>query len=421
MRRIDRAEIIAAGSELLTPYRLDTNSLYLTGRLNELGVVLGGKCVVGDDRTALAEVLRQALSRADLVIVTGGLGPTADDVTRDAVSDVLGRRLEEDAEILAGIRQRFERRGLKMPDVNKRQALVPSGATVLANVFGTAPGLLLDADGRMVVLLPGPPRELKPMFETHVEPRVAERTGGRRVLRRVLKITGRSESQVEEQAFPVYSTFGTAETPVETTILAAPGQIELHVSATGSDAHHLEGTLEDAVRRLHDAIGQPVFSIDGRTLEAVVGGELKSRGLHVAVAESCTGGGLMSRLTEVPGSSAWVLGGIVAYADDVKIDQLGVAPELIRSHGAVSEPVAKAMAEGVRHRWGADIGVAITGIAGPDGGSAEKPVGTVVIAMAATESVVRTFLFPGDREAIRRFSTTAALEMVRQGLSARTP
>jgi nicotinamide-nucleotide amidase len=416
MRRIDRAEIIAAGSELLTPHRLDTNSLYLTGRLNALGVVLGGKCVVGDDRQAMASVFRQALARADLVIVTGGLGPTADDVTRDAVSEVLGRALAEDAEILTAIRLRFERRGLRMPDVNRRQALVPSGATVLKNAFGTAPGLVLETDGRLVVLLPGPPRELRPMFEGDVEPRIAERTGGRRVFRRVLKITGRSESQVEELAFPIYSTFGTPETPVETTILAAPGQIELHLSATGSDVRVLEGLLDEAVRRLHDAIGPAVFSTDGRTLEAVVGAELKSRGLRIAAAESCTGGGLLSRLTEVPGSSAWVLGGVVAYANEVKVDQLGVAADLIRTHGAVSEPVAQAMADGVRNRLSADLGVAITGIAGPDGGSPEKPVGTVVIATAGPQSTVRTFLFPGDREVIRRFSTTAALEMVRQGI-----
>ena len=417
MRRLDRAEIIAAGSELLTPHRLDTNSLYLTGRLNELGVVLAGKCVVGDDRRAMAEVFGQAIARADLVIVTGGLGPTADDVTRDAISEVLGRTLEENQEILTAIRQRFERRGLKMPEVNRRQALVPSGAVVLANAFGTAPGLLLDVDERMVVLLPGPPRELRPMFETLVEPRIATRTGGRRVLRRVIKITGRSESQVEELAFPVYSTFGTADAPVDTTILAAPGQIELHVSAAGSDASALARTLEDAVARLEVAVGSAVFSTDGRSLEAVVGAGLKARGWRIAAAESCTGGGLLSRLTDVPGSSAWVQGGVIAYANDVKIEQLGVPATLIAAHGAVSEPVAEAMAESVRARLRADVGVAITGIAGPDGGSAEKPVGTVVIATSGTRAAVRTFLFPGDREAIRRFATTAALEMVRQTLS----
>jgi nicotinamide-nucleotide amidase len=203
---------------------------------------------------------------------------------------------------------------------------------------------------------------------------------------------------------------------VETTILAAPGQIELHVSATGSDVAGLARTLDEAVARLERAVGSAVFSTDGRSLEAVVGAALKARGFRIAAAESCTGGGLLSRLTDVPGSSVWVRGGVIAYANDVKVDQLGVPAALIAAHGAVSEPVARAMADGVRQRLQADVGVAITGIAGPDGGSAEKPVGTVVIATSGKNDAVRTFLFPGDREAIRRFATTAALEMVRQGL-----
>jgi nicotinamide-nucleotide amidase len=416
MRRLERAEIVAAGSELLTPHRLDTNSLYLTGRLNELGVVLRGKCVIGDDRAAMADVLRHCIGRADLVVVTGGLGPTADDVTREAVCDVLGRTLEEDAAILSAIRARFERRGLRMPEVNRRQALVPSGATVLPNAFGTAPGLLLDADDRLVVLLPGPPRELRPMFEAHVEPLIRERSGGRQVLRRVLKITGRSESQVEELAFPVYSTFGSDDLPMETTILAGPGQIELHVSASGSERDRMNTALDAAVARLEAAVGSAVFSTDGRSLEAVVGAMLQARGLTIAAAESCTGGGLLSRLTDVPGSSAWVLGGVIAYSNEVKVEQLGVDSSLIAAHGAVSEPVAQAMAQGVRERLRASVGVGITGIAGPDGGSSEKPVGTVMIATNGPRASVRTFLFPADREAIRRFATTAALEMVRQDL-----
>jgi nicotinamide-nucleotide amidase len=338
-------------------------------------------------------------------------------VTREAVSEVLGRTLREDDRILAAIRERFARRGARMPEVNRRQALVPDGAIVLTNAFGTAPGLLLEVEERMVVLLPGPPRELRPMFEAQVEPRIAARTGGRRVARRVVKITGRSESQVEEVAFPIYSTFSTTDLPVETSILATPGQIELHVSAAGADPNALNTILDDAVARLAQGLGAAVFSTDGRTLEAVVGGELGRRGLRIAAAESCTGGGLVSRMTEIPGSSSWVLGGVIAYANDVKVQQLGVPAEAIEAHGAVSEPVAQAMAAGVRHRLRADIGVAITGIAGPGGGSADKPVGTVVIAVDGPSTAVRTFLFPGDREAIRRFSTTAALEMVRQMLA----
>jgi nicotinamide-nucleotide amidase len=411
MRPIRKAEIIAAGSELLTPHRLDTNSLYLTGRLNELGVAVRVKVVVGDEREDLAAVVRQALARADIVIVTGGLGPTADDLTREVVAEVLHRPLAEDGVILAAIRARFERRGLRMPEINARQALVPRGAIALPNPVGTAPGLFIDGDDAMVVLLPGPPRELQPMFETDVAPRIAASTEGRRLYRRVVKVTGRSESQVEELAFPVYSAFGAT---IETTILATPGQIELHLSSSGSDAERIGRDLDQAVTALEHALGTAVFSIDGRPLEAVVGDLLHERGWRIAAAESCTGGGFLSRLTEVPGSSAWVVGGVVAYANEVKVQQLGVPRELIDHHGAVSEPVAEAMAEGVRRVLSADVGLGITGVAGPTGGSPGKPVGTVVIAVASHEPAARTFLFPGDREAIRRHATSAALEMIRQ-------
>jgi nicotinamide-nucleotide amidase len=416
MGPFERAEIIAAGSELLTPHRIDTNSLFLTARLNELGVVVGGKCVVGDRKADLALVFRQALERADVVIISGGLGPTADDVTRDAVAEVLERPLEEHADILDTIRERFARRGARMPEINRRQAMVPAGAVPLANAVGTAPGLMIETANRLIVLLPGPPRELRPMFEAFVAPRIARDAGGRMLRRRVVKVTGRSESQVEELSQPVYSTFGASGVEMDTTILAAPGQIELHVSAIGADPAQIDRALDDAVGRLEAAIGSPVFSTDGRALEAVVGDLLRTKGWRVAAAESCTGGGLLSRLTEVPGSSGWVIGGIVAYANDVKIDQLGVPADLIAGHGAVSEPVAQAMAEGVRRKLGADIGVGITGIAGPDGGSPEKPVGTVAIAVCGGTTRARTFLFPGDRDAIRRHATSAALEMMRQDL-----
>jgi nicotinamide-nucleotide amidase len=416
MGPIRRAEIIAAGSELLTPYRVDTNSLFLTARLNELGVVVGGKSVVGDQKSDLATVFRQACQRADVVIVTGGLGPTADDVTREAVAEVLNLPLEEHTDILETIRARFSRRGARMPGINRRQAMVPAGAMPLANDVGTAPGLMIETQDRLVVLLPGPPRELKPMFEAFVAPRIAQTAGGRLLRRRVVKATGRSESQVEELSQPVYSTFGEPGISMDTTILATPGQIELHVSALGVDPVQLERALDEAVRRLEAAIGSSVFSSDGRTLEAVVGDLLHERGWRVAAAESCTGGGFVSRMTDVPGSSAWVIGGIVAYANEVKTEQLGVSASLITEHGAVSEPVAQAMAEGARVRLKANVGVGITGIAGPDGGSAEKPVGTVAIAVAGREVRVRTFLFPGDREAIRRHATSAALDMIRQDL-----
>jgi len=415
MGPIRSAEILAVGSELLTPYRIDTNSLFLTGRLNELGIIVRGKAVVGDDRNDLARALGDALRRADLVITTGGLGPTDDDLTREVVAGVLRRALSEHADVLATIEERFIRRGVTMPAINRRQAKVPDGATVLANPHGTAPGLLLEEADRLVVLLPGPPREMQPMFEDHVAPRLAALAEGRQVRRRVIKITGRSESQVEEVAHPIYSRLSTAALSIATTILASPGQIELHLSAAGGDVAAIDRALDEGVEHLVAALGSVVFSSDGRSLEAVVGAALRDQGLRVAVAESCTGGLLLGRLTEVPGSSSWVTGGVVAYSNDVKVSQLGVSASDLDAHGAVSDRVAQAMAEGVR-RLGADIGVAVTGIAGPDGGSIEKPVGTVVIAVAGARPAVRTFHFPGDRDAVRRHSTSAALDMIRRSL-----
>lgn len=417
MRTISKAEVIAVGSELLTAHRIDTNSLFLTGRLNELGIDVRTKSVVGDDRAVMAEVFRSALARADVVITTGGLGPTADDITRDVVAEVLGLELEANTAILDAIRARFDRRGIRMPDINRRQAMVPRGATVMPNPNGTAPGLFIEVGDRVVVLLPGPPRELQPMFNSHASDRLAERTGGRRLIRRVIKIHGRSESQVEEISFPIYSGLGSDQVVVETTILATPGQIELHLAGTGADVAAIDVVLDAGVRQLVTALGDVVFSEDGRTLEVVVGDALRASGATIAAAESCTGGMFMGRLTDVPGSSAWVIGGVVAYSNDVKIRDLGVSATLIAAEGAVSESVASAMAEGVRARFDASIGVGITGIAGPTGGSAAKPIGTVVIAVAAASTAVRTFQFPGDRELVRRFATSAALDMVRRALS----
>ncbi len=417
MRTIKNAEIVAVGSELLTPHRIDTNSLFLTGRLNDVGVEVKTKGIVGDDRALIADVLRSALSRADVVVTTGGLGPTADDLTREVVAEVLDLPLEEDSRIVELIRARFDRRGLRMPDINRRQAMVPRGATVLPNANGTAPGLLIEAGERVVVLLPGPPRELQPMFNGHVVDYLAGRTGGWCLRRRVIKIHGRSESQVEESAYPIYSSLGNEHVLVETTILATPGQIELHLAGSGPEVAVVDAVLEAGVARLVETLGDVVFSLDGRALEVVVADALLAGGLTIAAAESCTGGLFMSRLTEVPGSSAWVIGGLVAYSNDVKIRELGVSPDLIAADGAVSEAVASAMADGVRMRLGASIGVGITGIAGPTGGAPGKPVGTVVIAVAASSVAVKTFQFPGDREMVRRFSTSAALDMVRRSLS----
>ena len=409
------AEILAVGSELLGLHRIDTNSLFLTGRLNDIGIDVRVKSVVSDEADVLRDVLQQSLSRADVVITSGGLGPTADDLTREAVAAALGLPLEEDAEVLASIRARFERRGMTMPAPNRRQAAVPRGATVLANQAGTAPGLWIEWNGKVVVLLPGPPRELEPMFNGSVLPRLELRTEGRRVRRRVIRIAGRPESLVEELAQPVYGPLAAAATPIETTILAAPGQIELHVSARGTNGAILDTALEAAVDALAAAVGDAVVSVDGRSLEAVVGDALRLREWRIAVAESCTAGLVAARLTEISGSSAWVIGGVVAYDNAIKESALDVAPGLLSAHGAVSEQVGQAMADGVRARFGADVGLAVTGIAGPTGGTPQKPVGTVVIAIATpVASAVRTFLFLGDREMIRTQSVVAALDMVRR-------
>ena len=419
MSAVQTAEIIAVGSELLTPHRIDTNSLWLTGRLNDLGVEVRAKAIAGDEHDDLAAIVAAAVSRADLVITTGGLGPTDDDVTRDVVSRVLQRPMHENAEVMAAIEERFKRRGLKMPEINRRQAQVPEGAVVLKNPHGTAPGLWIDHGERVVVLFPGPPRELQPMFEAEVAARLEARSPGRRLRRRVLKVHGRSESQVEEIAYPIYSRLGDDAVPVQTTILATPGQIELHLAAAGADVTAIDRRLDDGINALAAALGSVVFSTDGRSLEQVVGDALRARGWRIAAAESCTGGLLMGRLTDVPGSSAWTIGGVVAYDDEVKRRDLDVPAELLSAHGAVSEPVATAMAMGIRGRFAAEIGVGITGIAGPGGGSAAKPVGLVVIAVVTPSAqMVRTLNFPGDRSAIRQHSTAAALDMVRRALDA---
>jgi nicotinamide-nucleotide amidase len=416
------AEIIAVGSELLGSTRADTNSLFLSDRLSSLGIDLHIKSVVGDDRGDLATVFRQAMERSDVVILTGGLGPTDDDLTRDVVSEALGLPMSVDESIVEKIRARFARRGLDMPAVNARQAQVPRGAIVLDNPNGTAPGLFIDYDGpigrRFVILLPGPPRELEPMFDRVCEGPLRERAGGERTYRTSLFITGRGESHVEQKVQPIYSKWRDATPPISTTILAAMGQIELHLSVRDTDAARAAAILERARTDLLAVIAEDVYSTDGRKMEQVVGDLLTARGLTIAAAESCTGGLLMSRLTDVPGSSAYVRAGIVTYANEDKVSLLGVPNDLIEAHGAVSEPVAVAMAEGIRERTGADIAIGITGIAGPTGGTPTKPVGTVVIAVIVPNqpAYVRTYSFIGGRPMVKFQATQAALDRVRRML-----
>jgi nicotinamide-nucleotide amidase len=408
-----KAEIIAVGSELLTPDRLDTNSLYLTRRLNQLGISVARKTIVGDEPDRLREAFRDALGRAELVISTGGLGPTLDDLTREAVSDLLGRKLQMNEAVLRRIEGRFRRLGRTMAENNKRQALVPEGADVLENSVGTAPGLWLEPDGRVLALLPGPPAELQAIFSQHVEPRLARLSGGLRLYARELRIAGLPESEVDQRAAPVYST----NADVQTTILAAPGEIQIHLRIWSGDAQAAERTLKEMVERLVLALGESVFTTSGESLEQVVGRELTRNQATIAAAESCTGGLLAERLTRVPGSSAYFRGGVVCYSNDLKTAWADVPPELIESQGAVSSAVAQALASGIRRRTGATLGVGITGIAGPAGGTPEKPVGLVHIALADAANISeRAVQLTGDRERIRWQASQLALDLTRRYL-----
>jgi nicotinamide-nucleotide amidase len=409
-----KACILAVGSEMLTPFKVDTNSLAITERLNAIGYDVRMKAVVGDDLDELSTLVASVLGWADLVMITGGLGPTEDDLTREAVARVLGVPLELDERILDNLRERFAKRGFKMTDNNRRQAMVPRGAAVLENPNGSAPGLWLTQGKTQLVLLPGPPREMKPMLEAFVTTRLAPKMSGAGLFRRVLKITGRPESEVDAVVQPIYSQWTTQAVPITTTILAALGQIELHLTASASSKAEADAALDPAVRLLADALGPSVYSVDGRPLEAVVGDLLRQRGLTIAVAESCSGGLLASRLTDVAGSSDYVERGVVCYSNQAKTELVGVPAEMIREHGAVSEPVARAMAIGIMERARTPVGVGITGIAGPGGGTPEKPVGTVMVAVAVRDDVrVRTLKLFGGRDMVKFQSAQAAMNMLR--------
>jgi nicotinamide-nucleotide amidase len=410
-----KACILAIGSEMLTPFRVDTNSLFITDRLNTIGYDVRLKAVVADDVAELARVIDGALIWADVIVITGGLGPTEDDMTRDAVAQVLGVPLDVDEATVERIRDRFARRGMTMPDINRRQAMVPRGAAILPNPNGTAPGLWLEKGSAALVLLPGPPREMKPMLEAVIAERLAPRSQGRGLFRRVLKITGRAESDVDAQAQPIYGPWAAAApVPISTTILAVLGQIELHLTAQASSKADADTALEVAVSELTAALGPAVYSVDGRGLEMVVGDLLREHKMTIAVAESCTGGLLASRLTDVPGSSDYLERGVVCYSNRSKTELADVPEAFIREHGAVSEPVARAMAEGIRARAGTNVGIGITGIAGPGGGTPEKPVGTVAVAVAVdAELRIRTFQFVGGRDMVKFQAAQSALNMTR--------
>jgi len=407
------AEIIAIGSELLAPDRTDTNSLWLTEKLNSLGIEVKLKTIVGDDDARLEEAIRDAVRRSKVVITTGGLGPTEDDITRKITARALGRRLLLDETVLAEIRQRFQTFGVAMPERNSRQAMVIEDAEILPNPNGTAPGMFISHEGTSIVLLPGPPREMRPMFENHATSRLAGRVGSLRVVRRLLRVAGLGESAVDEKIAPIYTQYDNPQT----TILFNQSEIEIHLTARGRTETDANTLLDRLSEQIEERLGNAVFSFAGEKMEEVVGLKLAVGGYTLSVAESCTGGLIAQRLTEVPGSSKYFIEGVVAYANDAKTRTLGVEPILLLEHGAVSAPVAEAMAEGIRKRAGTDFGLSVTGIAGPGGGTEEKPVGLVYIALADdVKTDHRKLKLPGDRQLIRWRASQAALDMLRRRL-----
>lgn len=408
-----RAEILAVGSELLTPLRSDTNALQLTAKLREIGIEVVARVTVADDLALLESAFRSALSRAEVVIATGGLGPTEDDLTREALAAAVGRPIRRHPGLLAALKERFAQYRREMAPVNEKQADLIEGAQSMPNPKGSAPGQALEIDGRLVLLLPGPPREMEAMFEAGALPLLRQRAGLRVIKTRVLKIAALGESEVEQLVAPLYTTF----TNPRTTILGAPGQVELHLTAEGASDEEAQERIEALATGLRTRLAGRIFSEDGRELHQVVAGLLAERGLTLALAESCTGGLLAARLTEVPGASAFLERGYVTYSNQSKIDLLGVDPQVLETQGAVSEEVARAMADGARRAAGSHLGLAVTGIAGPTGATPAKPLGLVFIAQSGVlGDRLRRLHFPGGRARVRYQACQAALEMLRRSL-----
>jgi nicotinamide-nucleotide amidase len=411
------AEIIAIGSELLTPYRQDTNSLFLTEKLNQLGVDVIFKTIVGDSREHLTAAAHQALSRADIVIFMGGLGPTEDDLTREAVADTLGLGMHRDPEIVASLERRFAARGWKISPNNYKQADVITGAVVLPNANGTAPGQWLSGKyedrERIILLLPGPPHELKALFVEQCIERLRAKLPPLFMATRELKIAMMGESLCDARISPIYKRY----TDVQTTILAGAGEIQLHLKTRSTSLEAAQQRVDELVDKVEEELGDFVVSDNGDSLEQIVSYYLQMRNATISVAESCTGGLLAERLTAISGSSRYFLGGAIVYSNELKTAFADVPPQMIKRHGAVSREVAVALAEGIRKRCGTTFGIGITGVAGPTGGTAEKPVGLVFHALASdgeTEVVEKNF--PGDRKRVRWFATQQALDMVRRRL-----
>ena len=415
------AEIIAIGSELLTPERTDTNSLWLTEKLNEIGIEVKLKTIVGDDEMRLEETIRDAVKRSEVVITTGGLGPTEDDITRQVSAKATGRELVFHEELVTELRERFRRWGREMPEINKRQAFVIEGAHVLPNPNGSAVGMLIEINGKFIVILPGPPRELKPMFETQVLPKLKEAAGEIYVKRRILRVSGMGESAVDEVIAPIYKSYAN----VQTSILFNKTEIEVQLMAQAGSEAKAEKILDELAEKIAGKLGVAVFALNGELMEEVVGKLLSESDKTLSVAESCTGGLIGERLTEVAGASKYFIEGVIAYANEAKINTLNVSPETIEKHGAVSLETAEAMAKGMRERAATDYAISVTGIAGPTGGSDEKPVGTVFIGYADKAQVKSLkLILPGDRYLIRWRASQAALDYLRRQIlktSSETP
>lgn len=405
------AEIIAVGSELLTPTKTDTNSLWLTEKLNEIGIDVKLKTIVGDDEMRLEETIRDAVKRSDVVITTGGLGPTADDVTRQVSARAISRELVYHTEIEADLRERFKKWGREMPEINKRQAFVIEDAKILPNPNGSAVGMSVKIGEKFLVVLPGPPRELKPMFENHVLPEIEKLAGEVVFRKRILKVSGIGESAIDEAIAPIYSQYKN----VQTSVLFNKSEVEVHLTAQAENEEKANELNSELAEKIVEKLGVAIFSTSGEEMEQVVGKLLLENKKTLSVAESCTGGLVGERLTDVSGASAYFIEGVVAYANEAKIGTLNVAPELIEKYGAVSAEVAEAMANGMRRKAETDYAISVTGIAGPSGGTEEKPVGTVFIGYADDAQIKSLKLvLPGDRYLIRWRSSQAALDYLRR-------
>jgi nicotinamide-nucleotide amidase len=405
------AEIIAIGSELLTPEKTDTNSLWLTEKLNEIGIEVKLKTIVGDDELRLEETIRDAVERSDVIITTGGLGPTEDDITRQISAKAIGRKLIFHEALVEDLRERFRRWGREMPEINKRQAYVIEGAEILPNPNGSAVGMLARIEAKVLVVLPGPPRELKPMFETGVLLELKKLAGEIFVKRKILRVSGMGESAVDEAIAPIYKSFE----HVQTSILFNRTEIEIHLRAQSGSESEAENTLEELAGLIGKKLGEAVFATNGELMEEVVGSLLAENGKTLSVAESCTGGLIGERLTDVSGSSKYFIQGVIAYANEAKIATLNVSPSIIETRGAVSAETAEAMAKGMRELAQTDYAISVTGIAGPSGGSEEKPIGTVFIGYADETRVKSVkILLPGDRYLIRWRASQAALDYLRR-------